>query len=92
MARKLPTYDFKYQLKPGDGDKTLLQISLTQSGVSDAFEMRVPFYAYVNGQPRRVGLIRIQGNNTFTGELPLPFRPDKVTLDETRSILCTIRQ
>lgn len=87
-----PVYDFKYQLKPGEGGKTLLDVSLTQSDVSDAFEMRVPFYAYVNGQPRRVGLIRIQGNNTFTGELPLPFRPDKVTLDETRSILCTIRQ
>ena len=87
-----PVYDFKYQFKPGEGGKTLLQISLTQSGVSDAFEMRVPLYAYVNGQPRRLGLIRIQGQNTFTGELPLPFRPDKVTIDENRSILCTIRQ
>jgi hypothetical protein len=87
-----PTYDFKYQLKPGDGGKTVLSISLKQSGVSDSFQMRVPLYAFVSGQPRRLGLIRIQGNNTLTGDLPLPFQPEKITLDENRSILCTIRQ
>jgi len=87
-----PIYDFKYQLKPGDGGKTVLSVSLKQSGVSDSFQMRVPLYAFVGGQPRRLGLLRIQGNNTFTGDLPLPFQPEKITLDEMHSILGTIRQ
>jgi hypothetical protein len=87
-----PTYDFKYQLKPGAGGGTTLQASLTQSEVSDSFQMRVPLYAYVKGQLWRLPLIEIRGSNTVSGELPLPFRPDKVTLDENRSILCTIRQ
>jgi hypothetical protein len=87
-----PTYDLKYQLKPGEGGKTVLSVSVKQSGVSDAFQMRVPLYAFVSGQPRRLGLVRIQGDNTFTGDLPLPFQPEKITLDETHSILGTIRQ
>jgi len=87
-----PTYDFKYQLKPGDGGKTVVSLSLKQSGVSDSFQMRVPLYAFVSGQPRRLGLLRIQGNSTFTGDVPLPFQPEKITLDETHSILGTIRQ
>ena len=87
-----PTYDLKYQLKPGEGGKTVLSVSVKQSGVSDSFQMRVPLYAFVGGQPRRLGLIRIEGNNTFTGDLTLPFQSEKITLDETHSILGTIRQ
>jgi aminopeptidase N len=87
-----PTYDFTYQLKPGEGGKTVLSVSVKQSGVSDSFQMRVPLFAFVDGQPRRLGLVRIQGNNTFTGDLTLPFQPEKITLDEMHSILGTIHQ
>jgi hypothetical protein len=89
---EVPHYDFKYQITPGEGGKTVLHISLTQSEVSDSFEMRVPFYATVNGQARRLGFIKIRGASTFSGQLALAFRPEKVTLDEFHSILCTIRQ
>ena len=86
---EIPHYELSYQLKPGDGGKTLLQATVTQSGVSDQFLMRVPIYIYVNGQPRRLGLVSVKGSNTTNGNIPLPFRPEKVTLDEYHSILAT---
>jgi hypothetical protein len=82
-----PEYDFTYALRPGDGDKTLLQLSLTQKGVSDQFESRVPVYATAGGTLRRLGLIRIKGSTTAKGEVSLPFHPDKVTLDEYHDFL-----
>jgi hypothetical protein len=63
-----------------------------QSEVSDQFIMRLPVYAHVNGQPRRLGLIAIQGPQEGHGQVALPFRPEKVTLDEFHSILCTVNQ
>ncbi len=89
---EIPTYVFSYQLKQGSSGKTVLQFSLTQSGVSDSFHMRIPLYAYVKGRAGRLGFLAISGSKTITDEVPLPFRPEKVTLDETHSILATIRQ
>ena len=87
---EIPSFDFNYQLRE-EGGKTILSVTLTQSGVSDHFQSRVPFYVYVNGQPRRLGLIKIQGSKTAKGDIPLGYRPEKVTLDERHSILCVER-
>jgi hypothetical protein len=87
---EIPSFAFNYQLRE-EGGKTILSGALTQSGVSSNFQSRVPFYVYVNGQPRRLGLITVRGSNTATGDIPLGFKPEKVTLDETHSILCVDR-
>lgn len=89
---EIPHYDFNYQLKPGDGGKTILKASITQSAVSDQFLMKVPVYVFIEGQPRRLGLITVKGPTTAKAEVLLPFRPDKVTADEFHSILCTMKQ
>ena len=89
---EIPHYDFSYQLKDGAEGKTILQVSATQSEVSESFQMRLPIYAYLNGEARRLGFIGIKGSTTSTGEVPLPFRPEKVVLDENHSVLCTIKQ
>jgi hypothetical protein len=91
-GREIPHYDFHYNLKDGGGGKTILEYSVKQSEVSDQFMMRLPVYAHVNGQPRRLGLITIQGPREDRGQVALPFRPEKVTLDEFHSILCTVNQ
>ena len=87
-----PHYQFRYQLKDGGAGKTILQVSLTQSAVSDSFFMRVPLYVHIQGQPRLLGYISVRGTTPVNAEMPLPFRPEKVTIDETGSILCTIDQ
>ncbi|MGO8734211.1 MAG: M1 family metallopeptidase [Terriglobia bacterium] len=91
-GREVPHYDFHYDLKDGGGGKTTLEYFVKQSEVSDQFTMRVPVYAHVKGQPRRLGFITIQGPQEIHGEVPLPMRPEKVTLDEFHSILCTVNQ
>ncbi len=91
-SREVPHYDFHYNLKDGGGGKTTLEYSLKQSDVSDQFSMRVPVYGHVNGQPRRLGFIAIKGPREVQGEVPLPLRPERVTLDEFHSILCTVSQ
>ncbi len=88
---EVPTFDFNYELKDvGDG-KTQLKMSLTQSGVSSTFQSRVPIYFYQDGQPRRLGTIKVVGTQPYAGDILLPFRPEKVTLDEFHSVLCYIR-
>jgi hypothetical protein len=39
-----------------------------------------------------LGFLAIQGPREVHGEVPLPLRPEKVTLDEFHSILCTVSQ
>jgi len=54
--------------------------------------MRVPMYYFLNGEPHLLGFATVKGNNTVNGDVALPFSPEKVTLDEYHSILCTEKQ
>jgi hypothetical protein len=89
---EIPHYDFHYNLADGGGGKTILEYSAKQSDVSDQFAMRLPVYAHVNGQPRRLGSLTLVGSREVQGKVTLPLRPEKVTLDEFHSILCTVSQ
>jgi hypothetical protein len=89
---EIPTYDFQYTLKPAADGKTILQCSLTQSGVSDQFQMRMPVYVTIGKHTQRLGLIPIKGAKTVPLEIPLPVRPDKVTIDEYHDVLAIEHQ
>jgi len=91
-GREVPHYDFHYNLKDGGGRKTILEYSLKQSEVSDQFTMRVPVYVHIYNRPRRLGTLTIQGPREIHGELSLLLHPEKVTVDEFHSILCTVSQ
>jgi len=54
--------------------------------------MRMPVYGTISGQSRRLGFLTIQGSSEIHGQMPLPVRPEKVTLDEFHSMLCTVSQ
>jgi len=88
---EVPSYDIKYQLKDAGNGKTTLSFAATQSGVSEKFRMRVPVFVWLNGQPRRLGQVDFVGNKTVNTDVNLPFKPEKVTLDEEHSILCHSR-
>jgi aminopeptidase N len=88
----VPHYDFSYQLKPAADRKTILHLSLTQSGVPESFQMRVPIYVYISGSPQRLGLAQIIGNTTANQEVALPVSPDRVAADPFHSILCSMKQ
>lgn len=89
---EVPTYQFRYEMKDAGGGKTLLHLTLDQSGVSDAFFMKVPVYIWIQGNPHRLGLLSVKGPTTATADIPLPFRPERVTLDEYHTILAEEKQ
>lgn len=88
---EVPTFDFNYELKDAGGGKTQLKMTLAQSGVSSTFQSRVPIFFYQDGQPRRLGIVKVVGAKPATGDTVLPFRPEKITLDEFHSMLCYTR-
>jgi hypothetical protein len=87
-----PHYDFSYELKSGDKGQTILHVSLAQSEVSDSFFMKVPVYVTLQGASHRLGFVSLKGPTTFTQDIQLGFHPEKVTLDDTHSILCTVKE
>jgi hypothetical protein len=87
-----PRYNFSYDLKDAGGGKTLLHMSLAQSDVSDGFFMKVPVYLWIEGAPHRLGLLSVKGSATSTADVPLPLRPDRVTLDEFHTVLAEEKQ
>jgi len=89
---EVPAYQFSYAMKDAGGGKTMVHLALAQSGVSDSFFMKVPVYLWVHGSPHRLGLLGVKGSTTATADIPLSFRPDKVTLDEYHEILAEEKQ
>ncbi|HET7841541.1 MAG TPA: M1 family aminopeptidase, partial [Terriglobia bacterium] len=87
---EIPHYEYKYELKNLGGGKTELALTVTQSGVSNAFQMGVPIDVFVKGQPRQIGMATLKGSETINGKIELGFRPEKVELNAENSILCTI--
>jgi len=83
----VPHYDFDYSLADAGGGKSSLHVSLRQSEVPDDFVMFVPLYFSMGGNTRQLALIPVKGNSTFQQDVPLPFRPDKVWIDEYHNIL-----
>lgn len=92
FGTEVPTYDFQYTVKPGPGGKSILQCSLTQSGVSDQFEMRVPLYMTTGKTVRPMGFIRIKGSSTVPVQIALPVAPDRVSIDEYHEVLAIEHQ
>jgi len=89
---EIPNYDFSYELTDAGSGKTQLKMSLAQSNVSDSFLMRVPVYFYTSGEPHWLGMVQVRGATTATGNVTLPFRPEKISIDDTHSVLCTTKQ
>ena len=89
---EIPHYNFSYDLKDAGGGKTLLHMALGQSGVSDDFFMKVPVYLWIQGAPHRLGLLSVKGSANSAADVPLPLRPEKVTLDEFHTVLAEEKQ
>ncbi len=88
-----PTYNFSYQLQDAGGKgKTAVSIKLTQSGVSDSFQMGVPLYVTYQGKTGRIGFVRMKGSSTRSAEFKLGFRPSKISIDARRNLLAVIHE
>ena len=68
---QLPQYHFESQID-ANSDTINLHFKLTQSGVSDSFEMLVPVYIELaDGRVLRLGQIPIAGNNSSEQSVPM---------------------
>jgi hypothetical protein len=52
----------------------------------------MPVYVTIGKHTQRLGLIPIKGAKTVPLEIPLPVRPDKVTIDEYHDVLAIEHQ
>jgi hypothetical protein len=80
---ELPSYRLEYRM---DGD--LLNGSVTQSGVSDGFKMRVPIYLDFGKGWVRLGAANITGNKTVEiKNIKLPAVPKRVVIGALQDVL-----
>ena len=85
---EIPTYHLQYSLAPAEDGKTLLTGKVTQSGVTDAFKMRVQVYADFDGTPARLGSLALIGSQTTPEfKIKLPRKPRRVLLNANHDVL-----
>jgi hypothetical protein len=76
----LPTYKLE-QSVANRGGQTILNLKITQSGVSDGFKMLLPLYVELtDGRVVRLGSAGMTGNQTIQQEIPLGQIPVKRAL------------
>jgi hypothetical protein len=84
---EVPSYELRYKLTP-EGGKTILEATVTQSGVSEGFCMPVPLYVEAGGRLMKLGSQGLKGNLTSgVIRVPLNFRPDRVLINANHDIL-----
>ncbi|HKG20388.1 MAG TPA: carboxypeptidase regulatory-like domain-containing protein [Blastocatellia bacterium] len=89
FGTNIPEYKLDYRVDEADG-KAVLVGKVTQSNVDDAFKMRVPLYADIDGKVRRLGVLSLFGNSsTEEFRVPLPKKPRKVMLNYYEDVLST---
>jgi aminopeptidase N len=89
---EIPSFKLQYQMTPAANGQTQVKFTVTQSGVSAKFHSRVPVYAVLKDESRRMGFVKITGPTFASVDVTLPLKPDKITLDETHSTLCESRE
>jgi len=86
----IPQYWLTYTVEPGkDPGSFVLKGRLRQSGVPESFKMPVPLYFTKGKNTFLAGWVPAIGPETPI-EVPLNFRPDKITLNEQEDILCLV--
>lgn len=85
---EVPSYKFDYSLTPGEGGKTILKGTITQSGVSPGFKMLVPVYLDFDGKIVKLGSMGMVGNSTSSElSVPLPRKPKRAMINYHYDIL-----
>ena len=84
---RVPRYQFKYDIQPGDGKGVKVHLEITQSEVDQGFAMFVPVYADFGEGMRRIGQVGIVGNSTRSVVYSMDRQPKKMALNVYKNIL-----
>jgi hypothetical protein len=89
----LPSYRLDYNFNPGKDGKPAMNIKISQSNVTDDFQMLVPLYIELtSGKIIRVGEAHIVGNSSIDQTIPLEGvkdLPKRAVLNYMDDVLCT---
>jgi hypothetical protein len=85
---ELPSYSLEYSMGKGEDGKPVLNGKLTQSGVSEAFRMRVPVYVKTGKKTVLLGAVAVPGSRTVEFKAALPSDVKKVLLNANYDVLC----
>jgi len=87
----VPRFELQYNVEPGPAPgQFVLKGSLRTSGVPDSFRTIVPLFLHQGKGFLRAGWLRVNGPETPFA-VTLGFKPDKVTINEGESLLCTLK-
>ena len=84
---EVPSYRLEYSIAEEKGAKPVLTASLTQSGVSPAFKMRVPVYAEIDTRKIFLGAMEMTGSTTGQFKAVLPATPKHILLNVNHDVL-----
>ena len=84
---KVPRYQMKYDLQPGEGGHVKVHVAITQSEVDDQFAMYVPVFGDFGKGMVRMTQILVIGNSTRNATIDLDRAPKKIELNALKDIL-----
>jgi hypothetical protein len=89
----IPEYRFTYQVQDAGGGSWKVSGRIVQSPVTDAWKNILPIYLVSSGRSIRLGWVKVSGQeSTFQFTMPMPSKPEKITLNENEDILADIKQ
>lgn len=84
---KVPRYQMKYDIQPGEGGQVKVHAAITQSEVDDQFAMYVPIFGDFGKGMVRLAQILAIGNSTRNVTINLDRAPKKVELNAFKDVL-----
>jgi hypothetical protein len=87
----IPEYRFVYQVQDAGEGKWKVSGKVQQSNVPATWKNLLPIYAHVSGKSVHLGFISVSGAETPFSAV-LPFKPEKLSLNENEDILAEIKQ
>ncbi len=87
----IPEYRFRYTVQEAGQGKWKLAGNVAQSGVPEGWKDVLPLYLHQSGKVLRLGFLTV-GQKETPFEVALPFKPDKVSLNDYEDTLAEIRQ
>ena len=85
-----PDYKLQSRVEAGENGQSRLYIKVVQSNVDEAFKMRLPIYADINGKTVRLASVVLKGNSSSPEhQLSLPVKPERVRLCALFDVLCS---
>jgi aminopeptidase N len=84
-------YDFQYKIESASDGKFKLSGTLNRTQTPEGWKDAIPLYVHMGKETRRIGVI-LAREATTPFEVMLPFKPEKVTVNDYLDTLAEIKQ